>query len=81
MAQEIVILPRPDYRYTPREPIRILPRENYRPKTLHTLALPAGGLVSSVEAEWCPICLSREIGEQMKSGRPVWHCRTCGNEW
>lgn len=72
------IRPTPGYR--PRS-TRILPRPDFRPSNLHTRALSNGDLFTSVEAEWCPVCLGRQISERMSDGRPVWHCDTCGNEW
>lgn len=74
------ISPRPEYKYkTSCE--RILPREGYKAPTLHTRLLPYGGTVKAVEAEWCPVCLGRNISERMTSGKAVWHCNTCENEW
>lgn len=74
------ISPRPGYRYKASLE-RILPRADYKVPTLHTRALPSGGAVKALEAEWCPVCLGRSISEHMASGRAVWHCDTCGNEW
>ena len=73
------IVPTPGYR-VPAERARILPRQGYNAPTLHTRAL-SGTIVNKVEAEWCPVCLGRKISENMVSGRPVWHCDECGNEW
>ena len=80
MPRQERISPRPGYRYkTSRD--RILPREDYKAPTLHTRALPSGSVVKSVEAEWCPVCLGRSISERLVSGKAVWHCNTCENEW
>ena len=80
MPQQERISPRPGYKYkAPRQ--RILPREDYKAQTLHTRALPTGSVVKAVEAEWCPVCLGRSISERLISGKAVWHCDTCGNEW
>ena len=73
------VLPRADYHYRPQE--RIQPRDGYKAPSLHTRALSPGGPVKSVEAEWCPVCLGREVSERLVGGRPFWHCDTCGNEW
>ncbi len=81
MSQQNRILPRPGYQYRPSPPERILPRTDFKPPTLHTRTLPAGSMISSIEAEWCPVCLGREIGEKMTSGKAVWLCKICGNEW
>ncbi len=60
---------------------RIVPREDYIPTSLHTRTLPPGSAVSSVDAEWCPVCLGRQISERVADGKVVWHCSSCGNEW
>jgi hypothetical protein len=80
MTYQERILPRPGYRYDPNR-IRILPRPDYKPPTLHTRALPPDSAVKSVEVEWCPVCLGRKISERLVSGKLVWHCDTCRNEW
>ena len=79
MAENNILTPTPGYQY--HERMVILPRENYKAPTLHTRALPSGSSIKSVEAEWCPVCLGREISERLVGGRPFWHCDTCGNEW
>lgn len=87
MRRKARILPPPGYVYTaPIERIipqleRIIPSSDYKPMTLHARALQASGAVKNVEAEWCPVCLGRHISERLSSGRPVWHCDDCGNEW
>lgn len=75
------ILPSPDYK--PRATTaRIMPRSDYRPSvTFHSRALPLGSKVSSVEAEWCPVCLGHRISERIEGGKPLWHCEDCNNEW
>ena len=80
MSREERILPRPDYEYRS-SMMRILPRPDYKVRTLHTRNLPAGSMVESIEAEWCPVCLGQSISERMMSGKPVWHCNTCKYEW
>ena len=73
------IVPREDYRPSV---VRILPRPDYAPPTLPTRALPPGSAVRSVEAEWCPVCLGRQISERVdEDGTALWHCDSCGNEW
>ena len=80
MSQQERISPRPGFKYkAPRQ--RILPREDYKAPTLHTRALPSSSVVKSVEADWCPVCLGRSISERMVSGKVVWHCDICDNEW
>lgn len=80
MPQQERISPRPGFKYkAPRQ--RILPREDYKAPTLHTRALPSSSVVKAVEAEWCPVCLGRSISERMISGKVVWHCNICDNEW
>jgi hypothetical protein len=80
MPQTDRITPTPGYR--PREIFqRIRPRSDFKPSSLHTRALPAGSVIRSVEAEWCPVCLGRKISERMVSGRPMWHCDECRHEW
>lgn len=80
MPQQERISPRPGFKYkAPRQ--RILPREDYKAPTLHTRALPSSSVVKAVEAEWCPVCLGRSISERMVSGKVVWHCDICDNEW
>lgn len=80
MPQHERIFPRLDYQPTNTQE-RIVPRPGYKAPTLHSRMLPTGSMVKTIEAEWCPVCLGREISERMKSGRPVWHCNTCENEW
>ena len=72
-------IPTPGYCYQSR--IRILPREDYKPQSLHTTAIPSGSTVRSIRIEWCPICLGRSISEKTVSGKPVWHCDECEHEW
>ena len=80
MPQQERISPRPGFKYkAPRQ--KILPREDYKAPTLHTRALPSSSVVKAVEAEWCPVCLGRSISEHMVSGKVVWHCDICDNEW
>ena len=80
MPQQERISPRPGFKY--KAPCqRILPREDYKAPTLHTRALPSSSVVKAVEAEWCPVCLGRSISERMVSGKVVWHCEICDNEW
>lgn len=80
MPQQERISPRPGYQYKPPRQ-RILSRDDYKAPTLHTRTLPTGSAVKAVEAEWCPVCLGRSIGERMMAGKAVWHCNNCGNEW
>ena len=71
--------PTPGYEYQSR--VRILPRADYQPRSLHTMVLPTGSMIRSITVEWCPICLGRSISEKMLSNGPVWHCDECGHEW
>lgn len=81
MAIHDKILPSPDYKPRSQTP-RIMPRSAYKPTvTYHSRALPFGSKVSSVEAEWCPVCLGRRISERIEDGKPIWHCEECENEW
>lgn len=73
------LLPTPDYQYHGLAVIR--PRGDYKAPSLHTRALSPGSAVKSVDAEWCPVCLGREISERLVDGSPFWHCNVCGNEW
>ena len=80
MARQARITPTPGYRYKPIV-ARIYPRSDYRSPTLHTKALLPTNPATSIEAEWCPVCLGRKISERMVAGRPKWHCDDCENEW
>lgn len=80
MARAERIVPREGYVYKPNT-VRIVPRADYHPLTLHTRQLPPNSRVKSIEADWCPICHHRDIGEQVKRGKVLWHCNECGYEW
>lgn len=80
MPRQDKIFPTPGYQYQPSRE-RILPRIDFKSPSLHTRTLPAGSAVQSIDAEWCPVCLGRKISERMVSGKPVWHCNECENEW
>lgn len=79
MANQRKITPRLGYRYSPSQ--RILPRQDYKPPSLHTRKLPQGSKIKSIDAEWCPVCLGRKISEREIEGKPIWHCEECNNEW
>ena len=81
MARIDRIVPRPDYLTATNRSCRIFPRENDHPPTLHTQMLYSGGRIKSVEADWCPICHHRDIGEREAVGCVLWHCNVCGHEW
>ncbi len=80
MSQIQRFIPRKDYVYSTGI-ARILPRANYHPPTLHTQRLAQDNRVKSIEADWCPICHHRDIGEREINGSVLWHCNECGNEW
>ena len=61
---------------------RIMPRSDWKLKNLHTVMLRPGSIIQAIEAEWCPICHSREcISERFSNNAVVWHCDECGYEW
>lgn len=80
MLQQDRIKPTPGYRCKAALE-RVRPRVGFKPSSLHTRALPSEGIVRSIDAEWCPICLGRKISEKLVSGKPIWHCDECENEW
>lgn len=73
---------RPGYVYIPRIPTRIEPNPNYKRPNKHTLKLHPHAIRNRIDAEWCPICHSQDIGECSKEdGRIMWVCKTCDYEW
>lgn len=60
--------------------VRIRPTPGYEIPASRRRILPRR-LHRDVIAEYCPVCLGRQIGERLASGQPVWYCRECGNEW
>ena len=81
MTRHDRILPRVGYSSYINVSNRIIPRANYHPPTLHTQKLYSGSHIKAVEADWCPICHHRDIGEREIDGRVLWHCNECSHEW
>lgn len=79
MAERIVS--RPEYTYVPHKPMRIDPNPNYKPPNLHTKHKYPHSVQNRIEAEWCPICHSQDIGEIEKNDTIMWRCKTCNYEW
>lgn len=58
------------------------PNPDYVFRNLHSRNLPRGSIVTSVDAEWCPVCHSDNISEKLnRQGKPVWVCKDCDYEW
>ena len=80
MSRHSKIVPTPGYHYT-RENFKVIPRADYKYKSLHTRHIAKGDFMANIDVEWCPVCLGRCIGEKLVNGVPKWYCKECGNEW
>lgn len=73
MPRQGRITPTPDYRMHSHNLI-IVSLQAFEPMSIPRVD-------RRLAVEWCPVCLGRNISNKMATGKTVWHCRECENEW